>query len=231
MTDPGGIELLVSLEQAGALTPTGLTLTDPNTGAERAATMKDLSELWGKPAGDQARKASEMFGHSAPLVLNHLVELERLQDIRNEALESERANYKTKQEAEDAKRLQERDEWQKLSDRVRGELAESVDDYRDDPEDKESSQVRKDAYALFDEKPKTKDQLVIKNAHIRHRFAAYSVMKLKLLQARKELAEAKGELETYQTSPPNPGRRRGGKESSAEANESWESAARRELAS
>lgn len=28
--DPGGIELLVALEQAGALTPTGLTLTDPN---------------------------------------------------------------------------------------------------------------------------------------------------------------------------------------------------------
>lgn len=28
--DPGGIELLVQLEQAGALTPTGLTLTDPN---------------------------------------------------------------------------------------------------------------------------------------------------------------------------------------------------------
>ncbi len=28
--EPGGVELLVQLEQAGALTPTGLTLTDPD---------------------------------------------------------------------------------------------------------------------------------------------------------------------------------------------------------
>jgi hypothetical protein len=34
--DPGGIELLVALEQAGALTPTGLTLTDPNLPASQA---------------------------------------------------------------------------------------------------------------------------------------------------------------------------------------------------
>ncbi len=34
--DPGGIQLLVQLEQAGALTPTGLTLTDPNLPASQA---------------------------------------------------------------------------------------------------------------------------------------------------------------------------------------------------
>jgi len=33
---PGGMELLVSLEQAGALTPTGLKLTDPNMPIDQA---------------------------------------------------------------------------------------------------------------------------------------------------------------------------------------------------
>lgn len=34
--DPGGIELLAKLERAGVLTPTGLTLTDPNLPMEQA---------------------------------------------------------------------------------------------------------------------------------------------------------------------------------------------------
>lgn len=40
--DPGGLELLVALEQAGALTPTGLTLTDPNMPIEQAAAVGRL---------------------------------------------------------------------------------------------------------------------------------------------------------------------------------------------
>ncbi len=40
--DPGGIQLLVQLEQAGALTPTGLTLTDPHMPIERAEAIGAL---------------------------------------------------------------------------------------------------------------------------------------------------------------------------------------------
>ena len=40
--DPGGLELLVTLEQAGALTPTGLTLTDPNMPISQAASVGRL---------------------------------------------------------------------------------------------------------------------------------------------------------------------------------------------
>lgn len=206
-----------------------LSVTNPDTGESRPAKVEDFIEVYNLPYNKAIARAKELFGDGYQLVINHMTELQRLEYEKNLALEEEKSQWKQREDAERSKHIQQQEEIVKISQKVRQELADSVDDYHDDPTDKEAAKAREDAYALFDSKTDTIQQRIIKNNHIRHRFAAFGPMKLKILRLERQLAEKDAELKTYQNEPPDPSRRRGGKEGAPGKGLTWEEEARKEL--
>jgi len=209
-----------------------LDVADAETGTNRKGSMDDLVELtrlYAQAPNKAMAKAEQLFGNAASLVMPHIGKLNDLEEEAKQAIAEEKASWKQRTTEEEAKSIAQREQLGKLYEDVKKQLGESVDDYKDDPTDKELGKVREDAFKLFDEAPKDLQERVIKNAHIRHRFAALPVIKLKLLRAQKEISDLKSELETYKVEPPDPSRRRGGKESSAGSDLTWEQTARKEL--
>lgn len=202
-----------------------LTALDPETRAERPGTIADLQEIYALPFGKAAARAAELFGQQATFVLEEYKQLHRMEDDRNEALEQEKSQWKEKTQAEEANRIARNETMRKLDSQVTKDLAESVPDYHDDPTDTELAKARNEGYAIFDAKPKTFEEMVVKKAHLRHRFAAFGAQKLTILRLRKELAEAQAAGERRQGIP-NPQGRQGGRDPKTDDGMSWEEAAR-----
>jgi hypothetical protein len=199
----------------------------------RAGTFEDLNRLWLTYKESPAKGIAEaraLFGDDAQIVTDHLKELRRLDYVRNNALAEEREQWKQKDEAERAQAATNRENISRMQKQVEKELAESVPEYHDPPEDKEASKLRSVAYQIFDTKPQTFQQHVIKQAHIRHAFAALGPTKLKLLRAEAERDTLKAKVEELEGKTPGGGKRGGG-EKAPPANESWEDEARRSLLS
>jgi hypothetical protein len=197
----------------------------------RAGTFEDLNRLWLTYKESPAKGIAEaraLFGDDAQIVTDHLKELRRLDYARNNALAEEREQWKQKDEAERAQAATNRENISRLQKQVEKELSESVAEYHDPPEDKEASNLRNEGYKIFDTRPQTFQQHVIKQAHIRHAFAALGPTKLKLLRAESERDALKAKVEELEGKTPGGGKRGGG-EKAPPPNESWEDATRREL--
>lgn len=204
-----------------------LQVTNPETGEARAATFDDFTEIYRLPYAKALPRAKELFGEGAQIVVNHVQKLRDMEYEAQQALEEEKSSYKQREEADRARSVQTRQQVGKLWQKVVSELGDSVDDYKVDPTDKELLSARDEAFSIFDAKAATLDEQVVKNAHIRHSFAALRVAKLKMMRMAKEMQELKSELDTYKTEPPNPGRRPGGKESAhGDSGKDWESGLR-----
>lgn len=207
----------------------GLEITDPETRQTRAATFDDFMDVYRQPTFNKAvKRANELFGEGAQVVINHLSELQRLQYVRDNALEDERKHAKEREQAEVTRRTQEQEHLSGLYTQVNKELADSVEEYHDDPTDKDLVDARQEGFRLFDARTSTPDQRILKNAHIRHRFAAYGPLRLKNMRLQQQLAEMKKELDSLKNEPPDPTRRPGGRQTAAPTDD-WDSAARKEL--
>src|SRR5881394_70420 len=210
-----------------------LDVTDPETNATRKGSLDDLVELtrlYRQSPNKALARGEQLFGDKvATLVMPDIKSLDGMEREAAEALAEEKANWKQRTVDEEAKHITQRTELGKLYEDVKKQLAESVDDYHDDPTDKELNGAREEAFKLFDAQSASVQDRILKNAHIRHRFAMAAVEKLKRMRAEKQVTELKAELETYKNDPPDPGRRRGGKESATGNTLSWEEDARKSL--
>lgn len=199
--------------------------------AVRPGTFNDLKQLWltykESPAAGIAQ-ARKMFGDDYPIVTDHLKELRRLDYTRNQALAEERKNFQANQEKEQAEAITQREQIGTLWKQTNQELADTVEEYHDAPDDKELNDLRKKGYDLFDAKPATVQQRVLRDAHVRQIVAAFGPMKLKLLRKDQENAKLKAEIEELRGTKPSGGKRVGG-EQAPKSDESWEEATRREL--
>jgi hypothetical protein len=194
----------------------------------RPAKWEDFASLYNEPFNKAIEKATAMFGPSAQVVINHLTELHRLDYVKNNALQAERANAQARMKEEDGKRVQSQEASAAAMARLNEELPQKFEAYRDPPEDKELADARAKGFAIFDAPPASPQQAMIKFAHIRQRAAAHGPLMMMNTRLKAEVERLKTELAGKTTTEPQPGRRSGGTETGGKE-ESWEEAANKEL--
>lgn len=180
---------------------TQLVVTDAE-GNQRQANWDDFVGLYNMPKGKAYERATEMFGPAAQLVTQHLTELKRLDFMGQQAKEQERKGWADRVKSEQARAVQEREAVMAMWARVNDDLGKRVKDYADTPDDTESADLRKEGYALFDAEPKTLQDRVVRDAHVRHRVAAFSVLKLQNARLSEKVATLEKELAAFKDSKP-----------------------------
>lgn len=196
--------------------------------SQRAATWEDFAGIYRLPLNDAIERAEQMFGRAAQPVVNQIVRLKELEFQRDTAKAEEMKNWETKSKEEEGQRVAQQERFTAAFSAVTKELAEKNEFYKDDPEDKELASLREEGYQLFDSKPQTPNQVVIKGAHIRHRVAAFNPMKMQILRLRQERDDLKAELDGLK--PRNPGdTKRGGSTEAPKTNKSWEDQLREDM--
>jgi hypothetical protein len=193
---------------------TELAVTNAEDGTTRPATWEDFTALYSLPVGKAIEQANALFGASANFVLGLREKLLDMDTARQSALQEERAQFKQRNEADAANRVQAdefiKSDWAATMQRV-GELP----DYKNDPEDTELTEARKHALAQFGVQVKGTGQELIKNtharnAHIQHRTAAFSVQKIMLARKDAEIAKLQSQVEELKGSAPGGVKRPGG---------------------
>lgn len=186
----------------------------------------DFSTLFAMDRANANREAKKMFGEDRETVMHYYDDLHQRQRTMQRALKAEQENAEKSEKEEESLRLQREEEMRGILDRVTKEVQERTPDYQDPVDDPELADIRKKGYELFDAVPKTFQQHVVKQAHVRHRVAAYGPLQLKNARLTKQLAEAKAELEKLSDTPPiGDTRRKGGDSTSPKPEEDWEQAA------
>lgn len=188
-----------------------IQVEDANSGTVRTTTWGDFTKIYALDEFTATKESKAIFGEDgAQIAMGYYRQLHELDDSRRIALEEEKRQWKEKDAADQAKHIQTREEINKLWQQTNKELAEKIDDYHDSPEDKELSDARAKAYALFDAPVKNLKEKVIKDAHNRQRVAAFAVHKIIIARRDKELADLKAEIEGLKSKPPGPTKRAGG---------------------
>ena len=192
----------------------------------RPATWEDFSALYSLPVGKAIDQAEALFGNKAQFVLGLREKLLDLDSARATALQEEREQFKAKNEKEIAGRTVERENVEKTWTETNTRLAESVADYKNDPEDTELNDARKHALGVFDSKINAADRQdfiqkkVLRDAHIRQRIGAFPVLKLQLTRAQEKITALEAQVKELKGTAPGGVNRPGGKETPGEE-EPW----------
>lgn len=203
---------------------------DAGTALRKLNWEADFGRLYRQYESDPAgviEQAEQMFGKAGQVVLHHIQQLHELQSKASAALDRERAQHQQREKEELAQEATRRETVEKAWKTLGAELAEAVEDYHDDPTDKELVDSRNEGLAIFDAKVRTPQEQMIKNAHIRQRAAAFGPMKLKILRLEKQVADLNKELEGYRPKPPGDKLRRPGGQADTPAPEDWEAGLRK----
>lgn len=200
---------------------------DGTTTPGRPATWDDFAGIFSLPYGKAQEEAEKLFGKSERIVMSHYDKLHGLQEERDAALQEERNNWKASEEKEKAEaviREQNREKqvaeigaaWTKLNQ----ELAEKhADIFAANPKEAEESKFVTEAHAIFDAKPKTLQQQMVKDAYIRNHLAASYLARHRLSKANDRIAELETALAESKGSRPGATKRPGGAEQTSE--KSW----------
>jgi hypothetical protein len=184
----------------------------------RPATWEDFSALYSLPVGKAIEQANNLFGTSAQFVLGLREKLLDLDSARQTALQEEREQFKQRTEKEIAGRTVEQEKIEKTWTETNTRLAESVADYKNDPEDTELNDARKHALSVFDSKINAADRQdyiqkkVLRDAHIRQRIGAFPVLKLQLSRAQEKITALEAQVEELKGTAPGNVKRPGGTE-------------------
>lgn len=204
-----------------------VTTTDANGQEQQRQAVwdRDFAAIFAMDRGNAYRNAKAMFGEESGLVMSYYDNLHANRRGRARELKriQEHAAEDEKKEAE--KETQSRSNYLLLVQQINKDLSESIEDYRDAPDDKVLVEARQKGYELFDTRPATLKESAVKAAHVRQRFAAYDPMRLTILRLKRQLAEANEKLDGLKTKVPNP--KSAGGAPSAAPEESWEDAARK----
>jgi predicted nucleic acid-binding Zn-ribbon protein len=197
----------------------------------RQATWDDFAKIYTTMSPSQAvTELRERFGASADLAIGHYRELTRIARIRDRAAADLRQNAEARMKEYEQRQATEKEQRTGLLGRVTKELAERVPEYHDDPADTEASSARKQGYELFDRDPQTPREAILKDAHVRHRFAAYSPLRLKVARLEAELAKLKGGKAPDPDADPGADNRRSSNgENTGKDDRTWEEQAMSEL--
>lgn len=204
------------------------------------STWENFAALYGVSKQSVNKAMSEaraMFGENAGVVIQQLTKLHELNYTREVALQQEKAQWQERTKADEGKAAETRaraareqeQQKQQFADtfqKVNKDLEDTVEAYRVAPEDKELTDARTRFLSIYDSQPKTADEFLAKNAHIRQRAAAFEVNQIVLKRKDAEIAELKKKLDGLNPKPPGgDAKRQGGAEAGTPA-KSWEQEAR-----
>lgn len=202
-----------------------------STEVVRAATYKDdFVRLYRLPRAAALTEARKMFGDQAEIVTDHLKTLWRLDDERTAALNEQREQWKTKAAEEESNRVKNQEVIAKAQERVRRELGDAIEEYHDPADDKELNEARLKGYAIFDAKPKSVDQAIVKHEHVRHRVAAYEPLRLKLIRANARIAELEAKVKDKVEPTPGAIKKPGGAPEKIDSSDDFETGLRKHMA-
>jgi len=190
---------------------------------DRPATWDDFVTLYRLPASKQMTEARKLFGDGAEIINDHLKSLRRLDFQKTQAFEVEKSNYKQRLADEEGRAAARKEQIAQARQKVDRDLVASKEEYRDPPEDTESAEARKKGYEIFDREPKTMEEAIVKERHVRHIVAAHFAKKLQILRLQKENETLKSELSQFKNPQPKPGKVSGSTEVAPE--EDWTTAA------
>jgi hypothetical protein len=204
-----------------------LQVTNAEDGTNRPATWEDFSALYSLPVGKAIEQANTLFGTSAQFVLGLREKLLDLDSARQTALQEEREQFKQRTEKEIAGRTVEREKVEFTWAETNTRLAESVADYKNDPEDTELNDARKHALTVFDSKINAADRQdyitkkIQRDAHIRQRIGAFPVLKLQLTRAQEKITALQAQVDELKGTAPGKVKRPGGTETPDEGDEDY----------
>lgn len=210
---------------------TGLQYTDDDQ-TTRPATWQDFARIYKMEPGQALAEIEARFGSSALIPIEHYRQLRRLTQMKQAAAEDLRKNAEARMKEHETQQALMSEQRRTMLTRVGKELGEKVAEYHDDPADAESMAARNKGYEVFDAEAKTPKEQILKDSHVRHRFAAYNPLRLKVMRLEKELADLKAGAAQAGDPDGDPGadtRRGGGGGSTGVDNRTWEEHAREEL--
>lgn len=205
-------------------------ITNPEDGTTRPATWEDFAALYSLPVGKAIEQANALFGTSANFVLQQREKLLDLDQSRQTALEEEKAQFKERSAKEIADQTVKREGVSNFWREANKRLSETVEDYKSDATDTESSDARKHALSVFDESVNITDDAsmqkkIIKDAHIRQKVGAYAVQKVVISRQKAEIESLKKQVDELKGSAPGDTQRGGGDAPNApETDGDWEKA-------
>jgi hypothetical protein len=181
-----------------------------------------LYQLAKQQFGVASEKAEELFGkHQGTEVMSHIKDIMRLERTYTKALEQEKKGWEERVKADEGRKVQEREQQAALWKQVNEDLKNTVDDYKDPVDDAELATARATGISLFDEKPKSQQEHLVKSAHIRHRLGAYEAQKLQIARHTARIAELEAKLEETKTRQPGEAPRKPGGDASPAPEEDW----------
>lgn len=201
--------------------------TIPRADGTPADFQKDFVPIFQAAAsnrGNAYRLARETFGEDAVSdIMSQVNELQRLDMVRRKAFDSEQKNWQERQKQEEGQKLQEAERDKANWAKVNEELGQSVEDYRDPVDDTELAAARAKGLELFDTQPRTKQEALVKGAHVRHRLGAFGAQQLTIQRLRQEVATLNERLAANQDNPPGDDiHKPGGAEVTAPAVDAWD---------
>lgn len=206
---------------------TELTVTNPEDGTTRPAAWGDFAALYSLPVGKAIEQANALFGTSSNFVLGLREKLLDLDAARQSALEEERAKFKERNAQEIANQAKEREFANGLWKKTNSRLADSVPDYKNDPEDTEATEARKHALEVFDSEIKAADRQdfvnkkILRDAHIRQRVGMFPVLKLQVARLTEEKARLQAQVDELKGTAPGKTQRSSGGEKPVDDDADW----------
>lgn len=194
----------------------------------RKATGEDMVRIFNMGYGDAQEAAEKLFGKAERIVMHHYQKLKDLHGERDAGLKELRSNWKAMEEKQKADaamaettRAQTLESIQSAWRQVNAEMVEKDPErYAAKPDDKEEAAIVTKAYELFDVKPKTWQQQVLKDANLRNRLASEALARHRLSKANDRIAELEAVLAESKGSRPGSTRTPGGAEKTTE--KSWD---------
>lgn len=186
-----------------------MTVSDPRSGEERAATPEDFNHLVRLPIKEATKLAQEWFGPLAQTVLTHRAEVNRLDRGRIAALEDYKKNSVQYETDRAAKRAAQSESNNAFWDSANKDIAEKFPAYfKPDENDPQSGELLQKGFQLFDAaispgSPLTPEQRMRTLAAMRHKAAAFDRLALQLNAKSKKIADLENELAQYQSSEPS----------------------------
>ena len=199
--------------------------TNEETGenqTRQASWDHDFSRLFAMDIANARREAKRMFPEDYDTVMGFYNDLHAQKRKMDRALKHEQDQAAELEKQEEATRIKRDQEIESFRTKVSKELEEKVEDYRDPVDDPEIADLRKRGYALFDAKPQNLQQHLVKEAHIRHRVAAYDVHRLKIARLQQKINELTAKAEEETAEVPGKTRKPSGERSGSKPEKPWD---------
>lgn len=166
---------------------------------------KDFAGIYNLDYISAKSAAQKMWGDEWQVVMQHWSRLHSLSRQRDKAMESERTNWKARQQEREAETAKQREAMESVRAKVWQDVSKKHPEwFGEDPNDPEGNELLKEGYELINTKPKTMQEQLVHWANTLHRAAAFPRMAAKYSKLAEENASLKAKIEELKGGAPGP---------------------------